>query len=80
MGASPEISWPRYSWFFYLFTQMKPTLKARGFCNATDVIRNATEELKSLSQNWFMECLQHLYRRWQNCRVAQVNYSKGNVA
>jgi transposase len=33
---------------FYLFTQLKPVLKARGFCDATDIIKNATEELKRL--------------------------------
>jgi len=65
---------------FYLFTQMKPALKARGFCDATHIIRNATEELKKLSQNGFQECLRHLYRRCQKCWVAQGNYSDGNVA
>jgi hypothetical protein len=44
---------------FYLFTQLKTALKARGFCDATDVIKNATEELKSLSQNGFQECLRN---------------------
>jgi len=28
-------------------------LKGRRFCNATDIIKNATEELKRLSQNGF---------------------------
>jgi hypothetical protein len=36
---------------FYLFTQLKPALKARGFCDATDIIKNVTEELKRLSKN-----------------------------
>jgi hypothetical protein len=38
---------------FYTFTQLKPALKSRGFCDAIDIIKNATEELKRLSQNGF---------------------------
>jgi len=30
------------------------------FCDATDVIKNATVELKRISQNGFQECFQHL--------------------
>jgi hypothetical protein len=62
---------------FYLFTQMK---QARGFCDDTDIIRNATEELKRLLQNGFQECLRYLYRRCQKWGVAQGNYSDGNLA
>jgi hypothetical protein len=36
---------------FYLFPRMKSALKRRCFCDATDIIKNATEELKRLSQN-----------------------------
>jgi len=35
---------------FYLFSQMKSTLKGRSFCDATDIIKNAREELKRLSK------------------------------
>ena len=31
---------------FYLFARLKSALKGRRFCDATDVIKNATEELK----------------------------------
>jgi hypothetical protein len=34
---------------FYLFPRPKWTLKVQGFCDATDIITNATEELKVLS-------------------------------
>ena len=59
---------------------MKSESSGRGFCGATDSIKNATEELKRLSQNWFQECSQHLYSRLQKCIVAQVDYFEGNVA
>jgi len=47
-------------------------LKGQRICDATEIIKNATEELKMLSQNGFQECFQHLYSRWQKCGVAQV--------
>jgi len=58
---------------FYLFPPLKSALKWRGFCDATDFIKNATEELKRLSQNGFQECSHHLYGRWQTCVVARGN-------
>jgi hypothetical protein len=38
---------------FYLFAPLKSTLKGRGFCDATDIFKNAMEELKRLSQSDF---------------------------
>jgi len=35
---------------FYLFPQLKSALKGRCFSDATDIIKNATEELKRLSK------------------------------
>jgi histone-lysine N-methyltransferase SETMAR len=35
---------------FYLFPRLKSTVKGRSFCDAKDIIKNATEELKRLSQ------------------------------
>jgi hypothetical protein len=36
---------------FYLFLRLKSKLKRRHFCDGTDIIKNATKELKRLSQN-----------------------------
>jgi hypothetical protein len=36
---------------FYLFPGLKSSLKGRRFCYATDIIKNATKELKKLLQN-----------------------------
>jgi transposase len=38
---------------FYLFPQLKSALKRWHFCDATDIIKNATEGLIRLSQNGF---------------------------
>jgi len=45
----------------YPFPRLELALKGRRFCDATDIIKNATEELKRLSQNGFQECFQHLH-------------------
>jgi transposase len=49
---------------FYLFPLLKSALKRRHSCYTTDNIKNATEELKRLSQNGFQKCFQQLYSRW----------------
>jgi hypothetical protein len=41
--------------YFYLFPRLQLALKGRHFCDAADTIKNATEELKMLSQNGFKE-------------------------
>jgi len=35
---------------FFLFLGMKSVLKKARFCDATDIVKNATEELKRLSR------------------------------
>jgi len=42
---------------FYLFTRMKTEWKRWRPCDATDIIKNATEELKRISHNGFQEYL-----------------------
>ena len=64
---------------FYLFRRMKSALKGRRLFDATYIIKNATEELKTVSQNGFQECFQHLCSHWQKCIVAQGDYFEGNV-
>jgi len=52
----------------------------QGFCDVTDIITNAKEEMTRLSEKGFYECLQHLYIHWQKCIVAQGEYLERNVA
>jgi hypothetical protein len=61
---------------FHLFPQMKSTFAGRGVCEATDIIKTATEELKRLSQNDLQECL---YSRWKKCIAAKWDYFERNV-
>ena len=64
----------------YLLARLKSAMKEWHFCDFTNIIKNATEELKRLSENGFQECFHHLYSCWQKCVVAQGNYFEGNVA
>jgi hypothetical protein len=63
-----------------LFPLPKSALKGRRFYDATDIIKNAMEELKRLPQNGYQERYQHIYSRWQKCVFAQWDYFEGNVA
>jgi hypothetical protein len=45
----------------YLYPRLKSVQRGRRFYDATDVMKNATEEQKRFSQNGFQECFQHLY-------------------
>jgi hypothetical protein len=65
---------------FDVFVWLKTALKGRHCCDATDIIKNATDELKRLSQNVFQECFQYLYSRWQKCIVVQGDCLEGNAA
>jgi hypothetical protein len=59
---------------FYPFFRLRSGMKGRRLCDTTDIIVQATEELKRLSQNYFQECPQHLYSRWQKFIAAQGDY------
>jgi hypothetical protein len=64
---------------FYLFVGFKSSLNGQRFCDVTDIIKNATGELKRLSQNYFHKYLRYLYSGWQNYIVVQGHYFGGNV-
>ena len=64
----------------YLLPRLKSALKTRGFCEASDIIKNATEELKRLTQNGFQEYFQQVYSRWQKPIFAQGDCFEGSVA
>jgi hypothetical protein len=64
----------------HMFSRLKSALKGQRLCDVTDIIKNATEELKRLPQYGFQECYQRLYRRQQKCLVAQGDYYEANLA
>ena len=42
---------------FYLFLRLKSQMNGRRFCDARDIIKNGTDELKRVSKNGFQESL-----------------------
>jgi len=58
-GAFPDLALAD----FYLFVQLNSAMNGWHFYDATDTIKNATKELKRLSQNDLQECFQRLYIR-----------------
>jgi hypothetical protein len=76
-SSSPDLT----SADFYLFYRLKSALKGWRwrFCDITDIIKNAIEDLERISQYGFQECFQQLYSRWQNCIVIQGDHFEGNV-
>jgi len=67
---SSILFWPDSSWILS-FPRLQSALKWRRFCDATDTIKNATDELKRPTQNGSQERFQHIYSRWQKCVVTQ---------
>jgi hypothetical protein len=78
-GASPTISWPRSIWFLPVSLN-EFSIDGTALWRANDIIKNATEELKRLSQNGYQESFRQPYVRWQKCVFAQLGYFVGNVA
>ena len=69
---APDLATPD----FHLIPRLKSALNGRHSFAATDVIKNTTEELKSLSRKGFQECLRHIYSRWQKFIISQGNSLK----
>jgi len=55
-------------------------MKGQRFCNAIDIIRNPSEELKRLLQNGYRECFQHCYNAGGSVYFAQGDCFERNVA
>jgi hypothetical protein len=49
---------------FYLLPQLKLVLMGWCFCDTTDIIKNAPDELKRISQNGLYEYFQNLDSGW----------------
>jgi hypothetical protein len=53
----------------HLFPRLKSALKERRLCDATEIINNATKELKRLSQEGFQEFIQHFYSAGRSAQL-----------
>jgi hypothetical protein len=71
---SPDLS-PADS---YLLPRLITTFKVRRLCDAYDIIKNATDELKALTK-WLPGMFPTPSQSFPECIVAQGGYFKGNV-
>ena len=65
---------------FYFFPQLKSALKGRSFCDATDIIKNATEELKMLSKMASRKVSNAFTVSGSSVRLHKGDYFEENVA
>ena len=80
-AQNPTFSSDQAAADFYPLPRLKSALKGGRLCDATEIIKNATKELKRLSQNGFEKCFPtQMYSRWQRCIAVQGEYFEGNVA
>jgi transposase len=49
---------------FWLFSKLKRLLKGSRFDSREDIMRNATNELRSLPEEIFQKCFQQWKERW----------------
>jgi len=78
-AAHPPYSHELAAGKFYPFPPLNSSLNWRRFCGTTDITKNATEELKRLSPNGFLECFSTLLQSRQKCVAAQGDGFEGNV-
>ena len=64
---------------FYLFPRLISAFKLRRLCDATDIIKNATDELKAFAK-WLPGMFPTPSQSFPECIVAQEGYFEGNVA
>jgi hypothetical protein len=64
---------------FYLFPRLIPAFNLRRFCDATDVIKNATDELKAFTK-WLPGMFPTPSQSFPECIIAQGGYFEGNIA
>jgi hypothetical protein len=55
-------------------------MKGRRYCDATDIIKNATVELKRAFTKWLPRVFPTLLQRWRNCMFPQGDCFEENVA
>jgi hypothetical protein len=58
----------------WLFPKLKRPLKGSHFDSGEDIMRNATKELRSLSEEDFQKCFQQWKERLAKCVESQGAY------
>jgi len=63
---------------FFLFQQLKSSLKGRRFQTIEEIEENWTRDLRAISQNKFQDAFQNWKKRWERCIKSGGEYFEGD--
>ena len=59
---------------FFLFQQLKKTMKGRQFDYVEDIQANTTRQLRAITKSDYQRCCRQWQERWNKCIQAQGHY------
>ena len=65
---------------FFLFPNLKTTLKRRRFQTIDEIQENAIKELRATTESAFQEAFQQWKKRWESCIASRGDYFEGHSA
>jgi histone-lysine N-methyltransferase SETMAR len=63
---------------FFLFPQLKKTMKGRRFDDIEQIQANATRQMRAIPQSDYQRCFLQWQERWNKCVHSQGNYFEGD--
>jgi len=63
---------------FFLFPQLKKTMKGRRFDCVEDIQANATRQLRVITKSDYQRCFHQWQERWNKCIQVQGHYFEGD--
>jgi transposase len=63
---------------FFLFPQLKSSLKGRRFQTIEEIEENWTRDLRTIPQNKFQDAFQNWKKRWERCIKSGGEYFEGD--
>jgi len=65
---------------FFLFPELKTTLKRRNFKTIEEIQENVIRELRAIIESAFQEAFQQWKKRWERCITSRGDYFEGDSA
>jgi hypothetical protein len=63
---------------FFLFQQLKSTLKGQRFQSVKEIKENSLEDLRAIPKNAFQDSFRKWKKRWERCFNSQGEYFEGD--
>ena len=63
---------------FFLFPNLKSSLKGRRFQTVEETEENSTRDLRAIPQNTFQDAFQNWKKRWERCIKSGGGYFEGH--